>query len=250
MTDAWFPPGAVLEMHAHEWPILAITLGGSLATRIRSRHLACMQSWAWSEPAGEAHANEVQAGGARVLVMEVAPDHDTLARAVHSRLLDNITLQRDLNIAADARRALAEIHHGDELSGMVLDSLSLLILSRAARITSRRRFHAAKPLWLLRARDFLHEHFRRNVSLGEVSREVGVDPVTLTRQFKRAFGATPGEYARTCRIDWCLEQLLVTNDPISTIAHRAGFADQSHFTRACAERVGLPPATYRRAARR
>ena len=250
VTEAWFPPGAALDVHTHERPILAITLAGSLGTRIRARHLACGRSWAWTEPAGEAHANQVESGGARVLVIEVASDQHSVPSAVRTLLLDDITLQRDLHIAIDAQRAMAEVRRRDDLSASVVESLALLILARAARVMSKQRFHATMSPWLLRAREFLHEQFRRSVPLAALAHEVGVDPVTLSRQFRREFGMTPGEYVRARRVDWCLEQLAITRESISTIAHRAGFSDQSHFTRACTARVGMPPAAYRRAVRR
>jgi AraC family transcriptional regulator len=247
LTEVWFPPGAVLDLHRHERPILAIMLAGSMDTHIGARQLACMPSCAWTEPAGEEHVNHIESGGARVFVVEVAPDNGMVPGAVHARLLEDITLQHDPHLALDAYRALAEVRRRDELSAAVLDSLALLLLTRAARLIKKQRFHATMPAWLLGARDFLHAHFRDTVSLTALAHEVGVDAVTLTRQFRRAFGMTPGEYARARRVDWCLEQLVTTRESISSIAHRAGFADQSHLTRACTARVGMPPAAYRRA---
>jgi AraC-like DNA-binding protein len=163
-------------------------------------------------------------------------------------LLDDITLQHNLHIATDAHRALAELHTRDDLSTMVLDSLVTLILAQGARLAGRLHFHSSPPAWLLHARDYLHDHFRGSIKLADVARETGVAPAVLTRFFQRTFGMTPGEYARARRIDWCIQQLLTTCAPISTIAFQAGFADQSHFTRTFTQRVGLPPAAYRRAA--
>jgi AraC family transcriptional regulator len=43
-----------------------------------------------------------------------------------------------------------------------------------------------------------------------------------------------------------MRRLVESDDPIAAIALAAGFADQSHLTRALKARTGLTPAVYRR----
>ena len=249
VTDAWFPPGAVLERHTHAGAIFGVMVAGSFETRIAGRALACSPSWCWTEPAGEAHENRVEAGGARVLVLELDHGAAPLPATSSERLLGSVNHLHDLGIAADARRALAEAASTDGLTPLVLQSLAVLILARAARIATHSRHHGAVPGWLLRVKDRIHSDFRQNHQLSALAAECSVDPVTLARGFQRHFGKTPGEYARAARLDWALQQLVATGEPISMIALRAGFSDQSHFTRACSARVGMSPAAYRKAVR-
>jgi len=58
---------------------------------------------------------------------------------------------------------------------------------------------------------------------------------------------TIGEYARSLRLNWALDQLAKTSIPISAVAVAAGYTDQSHLTRVCTAATGVGPAQYRRA---
>jgi AraC-like DNA-binding protein len=57
---------------------------------------------------------------------------------------------------------------------------------------------------------------------------------------------TIAEYVRMLRLDWAAARVAKSEEPLSAIALRAGYADQSHFTRAFKRRTGLTPAQYRR----
>jgi AraC-like DNA-binding protein len=48
-------------------------------------------------------------------------------------------------------------------------------------------------------------------------------------------------------LEWATTRLGETDEPIAQIALDAGFADQSHLTRAFKQHTGLTPAEYRRA---
>ena len=86
------------------------------------------------------------------------------------------------------------------------------------------------------------------MTVGEVARAVGVNPVRLARTFRRRYGMSLGTYTRGLRIDWAGRELRSSHLPLSTIAMQAGFADQSHFTRTFRRQVGVTPHRYREAA--
>ena len=72
-----------------------------------------------------------------------------------------------------------------------------------------------------------------------------VHPVLLARAFRTYFGTSPGRYLRRLRLDWAAAELLATQRRLADIALQAGFADQSHFTRAFRRHTGLTPGQYR-----
>jgi AraC-like DNA-binding protein len=74
-------------------------------------------------------------------------------------------------------------------------------------------------------------------------------PVYLARSFRERYGVSIGEYLRRVRLDWAAAQLAATETSLAVLAADAGFADQSHFTRAFKRHAGLTPARYRRAVR-
>jgi AraC family transcriptional regulator len=67
----------------------------------------------------------------------------------------------------------------------------------------------------------------------------------LTRSFRRAFGCTPGEYQRACRAEQARALLADGRLPLSAIAARCGYSDQSHMTRALRRHLGHTPSRAR-----
>ncbi|MGI8842152.1 MAG: AraC family transcriptional regulator [Gemmatimonadaceae bacterium] len=245
ITEAWFPPHSVLEPHTHDRSIVAVMLEGSFETEIGRQRIECIPKTTWTEPREERHANHVGKSGARVLVTQPHPDRHELL-APFGRLLDEVLDIRDPAIAQDARRVSAEVAKPDSLSPLAMDSLVMLMMTRAVRGSMRRRRESEVPRWLLQARDVVHAHFRDHLDLTAVAATVGVTPWHLARTFRRHFHLSVGEYARALRVEWALQRLSATAMPIAEIAQRAGYTDQSHLTRACKAQTGLAPAAYRR----
>ncbi|MEU6697840.1 helix-turn-helix domain-containing protein [Pseudonocardia sp. NPDC046786] len=72
----------------------------------------------------------------------------------------------------------------------------------------------------------------------------GVSERTVHRVFN-AGGETLGGVVRSRRLARARDDLATGDEPISTIAHRWGFFDSSHFHRAFTARYGLSPGGYR-----
>jgi AraC family transcriptional regulator len=84
--------------------------------------------------------------------------------------------------------------------------------------------------------------------MAEVAAAAGVHPVHLARVFRKQFGMTVGEYQRRLRLAWAGKELLRGDTDLATLALEAGFADQSHFTRAFRWMTGMTPGELRRVA--
>ena len=101
------------------------------------------------------------------------------------------------------------------------------------------------PRWLALAVEYLHAHRLDAVQLGDVARAVGVSPSQLAHGFRERLGTTPGEYLRRLRVEWAAARLLDRDSSIAEIALRAGFYDQSHFTRVFRRQYGITPTAWR-----
>lgn len=74
----------------------------------------------------------------------------------------------------------------------------------------------------------------------------GVTRFQVIRDFKRAAEMTPGQYVRDRRVRLACA-LIGAGMPLAAVAAEAGFADQSHLTRAFKAVKGVTPAVWRRA---
>ena len=85
-----------------------------------------------------------------------------------------------------------------------------------------------------------------SVSLAELAALSGVSRFQLLRGFAREVGITPHAYLVQRRVRLARQLLANGQTPVQA-AIRAGFADQSHMTRAFVRQVGVTPGCYRAA---
>lgn len=92
----------------------------------------------------------------------------------------------------------------------------------------------------------LHDAPEHPISLAELAALSGVSRFQLLRGFARATGTTPHAYLVQLRVRRA-RVLLAAGAMPAEAALAAGFADQSHLTRAFVRQLGVTPARYRAA---
>lgn len=92
--------------------------------------------------------------------------------------------------------------------------------------------------------DYVGEHYADNITLDELGALAGLSKYHLLRRFTRQMGISPYSYLETIRIGHA-RRLLEEGVPLAETAQRAGFADQSHFTRFFKRLTGITPGQYR-----
>lgn len=250
-THAWFPPNTVLEPHIHECATFAVILGGSFdltfaSPAIRRRALACPTGTVFTEPAGETHANRIESAGASVVVIQVDPSSiDATLTPLRRCLLDRINHFRSDGILLRARRVARELSQSDPLADLATESLALEMLVHAARHDLRWTRTGGVPAWLEVATDYVRANFREPLRLADIARTAGVHPAHLASVFSKVHRMPVGTFVRRLRLEWAADRLSRSADPISSIAHAAGFADQSHLTRTFKACYGCTPAAFR-----
>ena len=88
VVEAWFPPGLRIPPHRHDRPIFAVMVEGSFDLDLAHRTHECMTSAVFTEPLGERHANRVNRGGARVVVLQPDPGRAEMLFAGRIALTD------------------------------------------------------------------------------------------------------------------------------------------------------------------
>jgi AraC family transcriptional regulator len=87
----------------------------------------------------------------------------------------------------------------------------------------------------------------RAPELDALAREACLSPFHFHRVFSAVVGEAPAEYARRLRLERAAHDLSVSEDAVSAIARRAGYARQESFTRAFQARYGATPSAFRAA---
>lgn len=124
------------------------------------------------------------------------------------------------------------------LAGRVLTTLSgAPVLMKGPTIRDERRIATAVR--------FIELHFRRPLSLEELSALVGISPYHFLRTFKQVVGLTPHQFLLRRRLREAALRLRTTREPVLDIALDVGFADLSNFNHTFRAAFGTTPTKYR-----
>lgn len=88
-------------------------------------------------------------------------------------------------------------------------------------------------------------HLRHDLSVEVLAQKACLSPRHFVRRFKQGFGANPGEFVETLRLDEARRRLSLSTSTIEGVADSVGFASADSFRRAFQRRFGLPPSVYR-----
>lgn len=154
-------------------------------------------------------------------------------------------LVRDPILASRLARAFASLSDSRSLlenESVLLSVVSRLIThhcmpGRAPRVPGQE--HAA----VLKAKDWIDANSEQNVSIHSLAGLAGVSPYYLVRAFHREVGIPPHKYQTIMRV-LRARKFLACGAPISEVAVRTGFCDQSHLNRCFKRTLGVTPGRY------
>lgn len=103
-----------------------------------------------------------------------------------------------------------------------------------------------EPEWLADVDNRLQQRFTHPIDLPDLAAVADVHPSHVCRVYRRFRGKSVSQAVNDLRIQFVCRQLREGNRLLSAIAAEAGFADQSHMTRAFVRTTGRSPAEHRR----
>jgi len=240
LAELQFSAGYVQPPFEPDVPYLAVVLAGCLEKTFRPKTIHLSAAGAVTMPSGAVHGACFGRDGARIVIVKPSRAATCLQRLVvlRGRGLDWL-----------AWRLAAELRAADAAAPLAAQGLALELLAATTRETSVARRRSRPPEWLRAAEEMLRERVDEYVRLSELGEAVGVHPTHLARVFRVHYGVSVGEYGRRLRLARAAAELAGTDTPLAAIATRAGFSDQSHFTRLFKQRIGATPARYRQQTR-
>lgn len=246
VTDVSFPSRLHLPSHYHEQACCAIVLEGAVDKGFSRHSYETPASTVVTMPPAERHVDQFSHFGARILVIEPEQMDEELLRPCQD-VFQNIYHFQDEVVTRTAWRIAAELQVKDQVSSLVINGLVLEMIALVTRHGSFVQSGKDAPVWLLQARDIVQAHFVESLRVADIAERVGVHPVHLARVFRQQYGMTMGSFVRQLRLEWATTQLMKSaNLPLSQIASKAGFADQSHFSRLFKAYKGITPSQFRK----
>jgi AraC family transcriptional regulator len=242
MRVAAYGDSEAMPAHCHDADVISLPLGGSYFERIRGRETKHCLGDVLLCPAHEAHSQIFPDGRVVKLLM-------TLSATGRGYVAEHLQIHqapftRAREFEPMAIRLAHELGRDDLQSALIAEGIGLEILGLFARAESG---EADIPPWLRAARDFVRANACAAIRLPDVAAHVGRDAPRVAIAYRRAFGCTIGEDARSLRLRAAAAMLASTKESIAAIASDCGYFDQAHFTRAFQKSYGIAPGAYRTA---
>ena len=231
--------------HTHEHGHFVFVTGGAYVTSAHRAPDICVGPALVYNPPGTTHRDRFRSRTGRFFTVSIAPDA-AAAADYEAKLLDRPTYLSSPVASRAVQQLVTTCARWDATATLPAEGLCWELLasmhgeSQAPRIA---------PAWLWTACDLLRDRAHEAVSLGQVADAVGVHAIHVARVFRKFLRCTPGDYLRRARLERSAALLRDSRLALVDIAAAAGFADQSHLTRAFTRAFGIPPARYRRAMR-
>jgi AraC family transcriptional regulator len=124
-------------------------------------------------------------------------------------------------------------------------AVQLLRHGLAPRERARRRYGAFPRAKLRAVVEYIEENLDAGLTLERMAEVARLSPNYFAAQFQRATGLPPRQYVIARRVERA-QQLLQsgTDRPLAEVALRAGFSDQSQFTRHFKRVLGVTPGQF------
>src|SRR5438034_7498468 len=100
---------------------------------------------------------------------------------------------------------------------------------------------------LLRAKDLADARYSERLDVDDLARAAGLSRAHFSRQFRRAFGASPHAYLLTRRLERAAALLRTTDRSVAEICFAVGLQSVGSFTTSFTRTFGSSPSAYRAA---
>jgi len=242
LTEAVYAAGVSLDRHCHANAYLTLVLSGTYTEKYAHREFVWSEGALHLLPAGERHENHF-ATAVRCLRVKIQPQAIDRLGDEFKRVLSE---PREISGPFSgwlANRMLREFRSQDDVAPLAMEGVLLEMLAESAR--SEEGSGSSAPAWLRRVRDMLDESYLSAPNLAELAAVGDVHPVHLSREFRKRYRVTIGEYIRKRRIEHASGLLSKSPMPMSEIASTCGFSDQSHFCALFKKYSGMTPSKFR-----
>lgn len=93
--------------------------------------------------------------------------------------------------------------------------------------------------------EYINNHYTEDISARDISQQFGYDETYFCRRFKEATGITTMKYIRILRLELAQELLRQSNESITHISWKCGYADTHYFANCFKRHFGITPTEFR-----
>lgn len=161
---------------------------------------------------------------------------------LESVIAEGFSQKEQYNNAADANLLLFFIQLLRMAAGKTEQSIPQ---KTYAHLDIKEKMNDDCEVMMLNLLPYIEDHLSEKITLDQLASRVHFNKTYFIRRFKSLWGCSPMQYVNQMRLHQSARQLSATDDPISVIAQRCGFASAHYFSRKFHEEFGLSPQSYR-----
>jgi LacI family transcriptional regulator len=136
------------------------------------------------------------------------------------------------------------------MAGEAADEAPVLLAPRVVVTRESTDVLATDDRELAEAISLIREHACEGLRLKEFVRMTKLSRRTLERRVRNLLGRSPKEEITRIQIESAKRLLVDANLPVEAVAERCGFSQPKYFSHVFHAKVGVPPALFRRNAKR
>jgi AraC family transcriptional regulator len=234
-----FSGGNDLGKHEHEHPNLVFIIAGGCAEKRqhgtyerRAADLAYLH-------AGEAHETTFAAIPTRYISLDIKPVVFAENHIKEEHIINAINKSPDAKFLV--LKMYREMLNNDDHT---TDSIAMLFYEFASG--SGRIDRKKTPHWITIVYEQLNDKWNETITLKELSKAAGVNPITISKHFSAYFGCTLGDYMRKLKIARSLSLIKQEGTLLTQTALICNFSDQSHFIRNFRNYTSFSPKQYQK----
>jgi LacI family transcriptional regulator len=134
------------------------------------------------------------------------------------------------------------------LQGTAMERTTELIEPRGIRLGDSTTRSNSNDVLVEETLESIRRDPSHTVSIAEIAEKAGLSRRALEVRFNKAIGQSPAAEIRTIRLEHACRLLASTSCSIGSIAAASGFQSIDSFSRAFANKYGMPPRDYRKQA--
>ena len=241
------------DLHTHDTMVeMELLVEGSGTQVLNGRSYSIRSGWFWLSRPQDFHEVDVPKG-ADILNIQFKPS--VLSRELLGMLLDyegDVCLALPETVFSDflgKMEVISEEYERDaDFSTDVIKreiELMLLQVFRLLPIAPIRRDKHMQNSLIERAILFMRSNFSESPSLSDAAEFVHLNADYFAAQFKKHIGKTYYAYLTDLKMEQAKKLTLETELPLSAVAFRCGFGDQSNFLRQFKRYFGCTPTQMR-----
>lgn len=153
-------------------------------------------------------------------------------------------------VEPEVYRAINAILDTDHMDIAVIQAYMQILIARCiGKLKLVEKGDVGSKDLVYQAVSYVSGNFRKNFSLDDMARDLGVSKYVLSRTFSKTFHRNFNQYLNDARLNYACHRLENTNDAITNICYDSGFESQRTYNRVFKERYKVTPSEYRNTSR-